>query len=159
MRNWALSRFVAACRSPQSIVLSFQKLAGTAAIRICRVIDVSRQHQVRRSFRHANLAGPCVDSETPCRGWFLAIVFGDRPAGSVISNDADRFKRFYFFCPRTHLSHGTRIASLWLPCSLVSPQPARAVSASSIRCCPPNISSVTIDHDELCDLPGGRRVA
>jgi hypothetical protein len=31
--------------------------------------------------------------------------------------------------------------------------------ASSIRCCPPNISSVTIDHDELCDLPGGRRVA
>jgi CubicO group peptidase (beta-lactamase class C family) len=36
----------------------------------------------------------------------------------VISNDADRFKRFYsyFFCPRTHLPHGTRIASPWLPC-------------------------------------------
>src|ERR1700677_2062740 len=43
--------------------------------------------------------------------------------------------------------------------SLVSPQLARAVSASSLRCCPPNISSVTIDHDELCDLPAGRRVA
>jgi len=28
-------------------------------------------------------------------------------------------------------------------------------SASSIRCCPPNISSVTIDHDELCELPVG----
>ena len=36
----------------------------------------------------------------------------------VISNDADHFKRFYsyFFCARTHLSHGTRIASLWLRC-------------------------------------------
>ena len=36
----------------------------------------------------------------------------------VISNDADRFKRFYscFFCPPTHLSDGARIASLWLPC-------------------------------------------
>src|SRR5450631_2314428 len=43
--------------------------------------------------------------------------------------------------------------------SPVSPQLARAVFASSIRCCPPNISSVTIDHDELCDLPVGRRVA
>jgi hypothetical protein len=36
----------------------------------------------------------------------------------VISNDADRFKGFYsyFFCPPTHLSYDTRIASLWLPC-------------------------------------------
>ncbi len=36
----------------------------------------------------------------------------------VISNDADRFKRFcsYFFSPRTHLSRGTRIASRWLCC-------------------------------------------
>ena len=36
----------------------------------------------------------------------------------VISNDADRFKGFYlyFFSPRTCLSHGTRIASLWLRC-------------------------------------------
>jgi hypothetical protein len=36
----------------------------------------------------------------------------------VISNDADRFKGFYsyFFCVRTYLSHGARIASLWLPC-------------------------------------------
>jgi len=35
----------------------------------------------------------------------------------VISNDADRFKRFYssFFFIRTHLYHGTGIASLWLP--------------------------------------------
>jgi hypothetical protein len=36
---------------------------------------------------------------------------------------------------------------------------ARPISASSIRFCLPNISSVTIDHDELCDLPVGRRVA
>src|ERR1700678_909368 len=36
----------------------------------------------------------------------------------VISNDPGRFKRFYsyFFCPRAHLPHGTRIASPWLPC-------------------------------------------
>ena len=36
----------------------------------------------------------------------------------VISNDADHFKRFYscFLWARTHLSHGTRIASLWLSC-------------------------------------------
>src|ERR1700689_5245456 len=41
-------------------------------------------------------------------------MYGNR----VISNDAGRFKRFYsyFFCPRTHLPHGTRIASPWLPC-------------------------------------------
>jgi hypothetical protein len=40
------------------------------------------------------------------------------PDNGVISNDADRFKRFYwyFFCARTHLSYGTRIASLSLPC-------------------------------------------
>jgi len=36
----------------------------------------------------------------------------------VISNDADRFKRFCscFFRARTHLSRDTRIASLWLRC-------------------------------------------
>jgi hypothetical protein len=33
------------------------------------------------------------------------------------------------------------------------------MSASSIRFCLPNISSVTIDHDELCDLLVRRRVA
>jgi len=32
---------------------------------------------------------------------------------------------------------------------------------SSTQCCPPNISSITIDHDELFELPllQGRRVA
>jgi hypothetical protein len=32
---------------------------------------------------------------------------------------------------------------------------------SSTQCCPPNISSITIDHDELFELPvpKGRRVA
>ena len=37
---------------------------------------------------------------------------------SVISNDADRFKWFYwyFFCLRTHLCHDTRIVSQWLCC-------------------------------------------
>src|SRR6202020_1786505 len=101
----------------------------------------------------------CIRGYRSLRACFCSLFLADKYGGlptefhlsgfRVISNDADRFKRFYFFCPRTHLSHCTRIASLWLPCSLVSPQPARAVSASSIRCCPPNISSVTIDHDEL----------
>jgi len=43
--------------------------------------------------------------------------------------------------------------------SPASPLTARAGSASSLRCCPPNISSVTIDQDELCELPVGRRAA
>src|ERR1700678_1460572 len=75
----------------------------------------------------------------------------------VISNDAGRFKRFYsyFFCPRAHLPHGTRIASPWLPFFTCVPPTRSGRFASSIRCGPPNISSVTIDHDELCDLPGG----
>src|SRR6202453_4632426 len=79
----------------------------------------------------------------------------------VISNDAGRFKRFYsyFFCPRAHLPHGTRIASPWLPCFTCVTPTRSGRFASSIRCGPPNISSVTIDHDELCDLPLGRRVA
>src|ERR1700678_2503358 len=65
----------------------------------------------------------------------------------------------YFFCPRTHLPMARESRLSGYVVSLVSPQPARAVSASSLRCGPPNISSVTIDHDELCDLPAGRRVA
>jgi hypothetical protein len=38
---------------------------------------------------------------------------------------------------------------------------ARIFVASSLRCCPPTISSVTRDHDDLCELPSceGRRVA
>jgi hypothetical protein len=79
-----------------------------------------------------------------------------------ISNDADRFKRFHSYCFGVHehtlpMARESRLCGCVV--SLVSPQPARAVSASSIRCGPPNISSVTIDHDELCDLPVGRRVA
>jgi hypothetical protein len=81
----------------------------------------------------------------------------------VISNDADRFKRFYFvFFLSTNtpfLPHANRVSLAAFFYLFVSPQPARAGSASSIRCGPPNISSVTNDHDELCDLPVGRRVA
>jgi hypothetical protein len=81
----------------------------------------------------------------------------------VIFNDAGRFKRFYFlFFLSTNtpfLPHANPVSLAAFFDLFVSPQPARALSASSIRCCPPNISSVTIDHDELCDLPGGKRVA
>jgi hypothetical protein len=56
-------------------------------------------------------------------------------------------------------THGTRIASPWLPCFTCVTPTRSGRFASSIRCGPPNISSVTIDHDELCDLPLGRRVA
>src|SRR5271168_3582340 len=81
----------------------------------------------------------------------------------VLSNDAGRCKRFYFlfFLPTNtpFLPHANRVSLAAFFDLFVSPQPARALSASSIRCGPPNISSVTIDHDELCDLPAGRRVA
>src|SRR5690349_6920163 len=42
-----------------------------------------------------------------------------------------------------------------------SPLTLRAVSPSSLRCCPPTISSVTTDHEAFCELPSweGRRVA
>jgi hypothetical protein len=40
---------------------------------------------------------------------------------------------------------------------------ARSCVASSLQCCPPTISSIIVDHDELFDLPAiqdsGRRVA
>jgi hypothetical protein len=66
----------------------------------------------------------------------------------------------YFFCSLNtpSLWHADRVSVAAL-FHLCHPQLARAGSASSIRCCPPNIASVTIDHDELCDLPVGRRVA
>jgi hypothetical protein len=80
----------------------------------------------------------------------------------VISNDADRFKRFYFlfFLPtNTPLPwHASRVSVTVLFFHRVT-LTARPISSSSIRFCLPNISSVTIDHDELCDLPVGRRVA
>jgi methyl-accepting chemotaxis protein len=65
-----------------------------------------------------------------------------------------------FLCAQKHPSGNTQIASEWpFRFSLTSSQPARPMSASSIRFCLPNISSVTIDHDELCDLLVRRRVA
>src|SRR3984957_17622824 len=80
----------------------------------------------------------------------------------VISNDVDHFKRFYssFFCskntPISWRADRVCVAVLFSTCVTLT---ARPISASSIRFCPPNISSVTIDHDELCELPAGRRVA
>ena len=96
-------------------------------------------------------------------GWLVGAVGIEfhLPGYGVISNDADHFKRFFLFFLRTNTPfprHGNRVSVTVLFFTCVT-QPARAVSASSIRCCPPNISSVTIDHDELCELPVGRRVA
>lgn len=55
-----------------------------------------------------------VDAPDPalCAGLVLHLS-----GYGVISNEAGLFKRVYsyFFCPRTHSSHSTRIASLWLP--------------------------------------------
>jgi hypothetical protein len=88
--------------------------------------------------------------------WVLVSDYG------VISNDAGRFKRFYFlfFLPTNtplpwHASCVSVIV-LFLRCVTLT---ARPMSASSIRFCLPNISSATIDHDALCDFPEGRRVA
>src|ERR1700746_1651897 len=51
----------------------------------------------------------------------------------------------------------------FFPSSIVinSTRLAQTRVASSLRCCPPTISSVIADHDGLCELPfpQGRRVA
>src|SRR5260221_3208792 len=84
------------------------------------------------------------------------------PGKRGISNDAGRVKSFlgFFFCLSLnfeHTSSSTRELRLFLPLLFICV--ALTCSArlrSSTQCCPPNISSVTIDHDELFDLPLSR---
>jgi hypothetical protein len=135
---------------------SVQNRVPSAADRVSS-FDIWRHYHKR----DRNLMGPILPSISRVTGKVVLIGFHSSDYG-VISNDADRFKRFHSYCFGVHehtlpMARESRLCGCVV--SLVSPQPARAVSASSIRCGPPNISSVTIDHDELCDLPLGRRVA
>jgi hypothetical protein len=78
-----------------------------------------------------------------------------------VASVVGRCKSFFLVCwpPRdTHVPYllktsiiGVRVFTLTL----------RSVSLSSLRCCPPTISSVIADHDDFCELPSyeGRRVA
>ena len=84
-----------------------------------------------------------------------------------ISNDAGRVKSFFKFfllllTEFAHTSSSTHELRLFLLLPFICVTltcPARL--RSSTQCCPPNISSITIDHDELFELPRpqGRRVA
>ncbi len=81
-----------------------------------------------------------------------------------ISNDADPVKSvFFFFTGKLeHTSAPAHELRLFLP--LLFLRVTLTCSArlrSSTQCCPPNISSITFDQDELFELPvlSGRRVA
>ena len=91
-----------------------------------------------------------------------------KPAQSVpgkrgISNEAGRVKSvFSSFLPKLgHTSPSAHEVRLFLPLLFIGVTLiCSARLRSSTQCCPPNISSITIDHDELCELPipKGRRV-
>ena len=95
------------------------------------------------------------------------ILAMQAPGKRGISNDAGRVKSFFMFflLPLTEFEHTSssthelRLLLLLLFICVTLTCSARLLS--SIQCCPPNISSITIDHDELFELPpvSGRRVA
>jgi hypothetical protein len=100
------------------------------------------------------------------------IASRGRPAFSHLVNsvsltNAGRVKSFFefFFCLSlnfAHTSSSTHELRLFLPLLFIYVTlTCSARLRSSTQCCPPNISSVTIDHDELFELPRrqGRRVA
>jgi hypothetical protein len=84
-----------------------------------------------------------------------------------IFNDAGRVKSFFkcFLFSLTefeHTSSSTHQRHLFLLLLFIGVTlTCSARLHSSTQCCPPNISSITIDHDELFELPlpPGRRVA
>jgi hypothetical protein len=88
----------------------------------------------------------------------------ESPGKRGISNDVGRVKNvFSSFLPRlgdtSPSAHGVR---LFLPLPFIGVTlTCSARLRSSTQCCPPNISSITIDHDELFELPipKGRRIA
>ena len=86
------------------------------------------------------------------------------PGKRGISNDVGRVKSvFCSFLPKLgHTSRSAHEVRLFLPLLFIGVTlTGSARLRSSTQCCPPNISSITIDHDELFELPiaKGRRVA
>ena len=80
----------------------------------------------------------------------------------VISNDTGHYKGFFFgFLPWLGRPFPWCSASIFFYSLRSSrpPEPAQPACISSTRCCLPNISAVTFNHDESYELPFGRRVA
>src|SRR4029077_15812943 len=73
----------------------------------------------------------------------------------VISNEAGRCKSFsyVYFPDRTHVPVGARIVSVSGASVHLRHPNLLSLLRSSTWCCPPVISSITIDHDEFFDLP------
>src|SRR5580704_16004742 len=82
-------------------------------------------------------------------------------AVSLTTPAVSRVFSLLFYQTREHFSVGAWVR-LFLPLLFICVTlTCSARLRSSTRCCPPNISSITIDHDELFELPipKGRRVA
>src|SRR5437870_10481957 len=85
----------------------------------------------------------------------MALVSG------TISNDIDLVKRFWGFVflrsgtPITYAQFRPSPQGMFLPVDFfMHVQPTRSAHVtSSTRCCPPTISSIPADHDELFELP------
>src|SRR5271155_4841023 len=80
---------------------------------------------------------------------------------SLTTPALSRVFRLLYYQTRAHLSVGARTASFSAASFIRVTLTCSARLRSSTQCCPPNISSITIDHDELFELPvlSGRRVA
>jgi hypothetical protein len=87
------------------------------------------------------------------------------PEKRAISNDVGGVKSFLgsFLLLIIKVAQTSASTHEWRPfLTLLFICVTRTCSArlgSSARCCPPAISSITIDHDELFELPVGRQVA
>jgi len=98
---------------------------------------------------------------------FWTVFYGKRlvNAVSLTTPAVSRVCFSFFFVPLTefeHTSSSTHELRLFLSLRFICVTLAcSARLRSSTQCCPPNISSITIDHDELFELPRsqGRRVS
>src|SRR5215470_10503156 len=114
-----------------------------------------------------------IDRDRPSHGGTLAITSGlptirTGAAYSGISNEVGRCQEvsssffaswnlFLFSIEHTHaLAQVRPFFRELFPPSIAVPCPPYALSpvTSSFWCCPPNISSILTDHDELSELPG-----
>src|SRR5207302_1924470 len=128
-----------------------------------------QSRSVRAVLVGAVIKSPPPPSPTRLSPWppFQSIFLRRLRNKRGISNDAGRVKSFFkfFLLPLTefeHTSSSTHQRRLFLLLLFIGVTlTCSARLHSSTQCCPPNISSITIDHDELFELPpvSGRRVA
>ena len=105
---------------------------------------------------------------TPSRGFTASSSVPPLPRLSQRDNKVGRRQEFsssffslliFFLLDQAHPSVCVRPSLRWtdlLPSSISALCPPYALSpvTSSLGCCPPNISSILTDHDELSELPG-----